>query len=136
MPMELAPGFESLVSQSGEDGIKPVGVGGIDPNAQIGSVAGNGEGISLGQGLEIDPESLQQQEPSQQLSGGGMLVRIAKAFCWAALVLSVLVLLFLWLRREMIRKTVSQLIRLPLRQETNHRLHYSVYLHWQAESFF
>lgn len=104
MPMEMTPGFESLVQQAGEDGIKPVGVGGVDPNSQIGSAAGNGNGVSLGKGTEKDPDSTQKEDPSQQLSGGGTLVRIAKAVSWAVLALIALVLLSAILRRAILLK--------------------------------
>jgi len=95
MPMELTPGFEALIGQMGDDGYQPVGVGGIDPNAQVGSTEGDGEGAPLAEGQERENDDGEKDQKDGLLSAGGTMALIQKALRWSLLLLVLLVLLLL-----------------------------------------
>ena len=93
MPMELTPGFEALVGQEGETGMSPIGVDGVDPHSQIGSVSGEGDGMSISEGKEQSSEDAEREEQEDNLSGGGTMVRIRKVIRWSSVVLAALIVL-------------------------------------------
>lgn len=84
LPMELTPGFEALAGSETEAGVRPVGVKGVDPNAETGTEAGEGE-------------DAEENDTEDELPGGGTMMRIKKALKWTGILLLIAALLLLLL---------------------------------------
>jgi len=103
LPMELTPGFEALAGSETEAGVRPVGVEGVDPNAQTGTEAGEGESTFLTEGKEKDDKEAEENDAEDDLSSGGTMMRIKKALKWTGilLLLAALLLILLVILRRM-----------------------------------
>ena len=102
LPMELTPGFEALAGSETEAGVRPVGVNGVDPNAETGTEEGEGEGTFLTEGKEQDDKEAEENDTEDDLSGGGTMMRIKKALKWTGILLliaAILLILLVVLRR-------------------------------------
>ena len=102
LPMELTPGFEALAGSETEAGVRPVGVKGVDPDAETGTEAGEGEGTFLTEGKEQDDKEAEENDTEDDLSGGGTMMRIKKALKWTGILLlfaAILLILLIILRR-------------------------------------
>ena len=111
LPMELTPGFEALAGSETEAGVRPVGVMGVDPNAETGTEEGEGEGAFLTEGKEQDDKEAEENDTEDDLSGGGTMMRIKKALKWTGILLliaAVLLILFIILRRVYLLKKKRQ----------------------------
>ncbi len=95
MPLELTPGFEALAGKETEAGIQPVGVSGLDPDSDIGSVEGSGDSTILKEGKEQQEEDAEKNDTSGPLSKGGTVMLLRKLFKWTLLTVPVLLLLAL-----------------------------------------
>jgi len=97
LPMELTPGFEALAGSETEAGVRPVGVKGVDPNAETGTEAGEGEGTFLTEGKEQDDKDAEENDTEDELPGGGTMMRIKKALKWTGILLLIAALLLILL---------------------------------------
>lgn len=97
LPLELTPGFEALAGTDTESGVRPVGVNGVDPNAETGTEAGEGEGTFLTEGKEQDDKDAEENDTEDDLPGGGTMMRIKKALKWTGILLWIAALLLLLL---------------------------------------
>ena len=95
LPLELTPGFEALAGKETEAGVRPVGVDGINPNAETGSETGEGEGSPLAEGREKDRDEAEQDDTDGILSSGGTVVLIRKALKWMGLLIILGIILLL-----------------------------------------
>ena len=97
LPMELTPGFEALAGTNTESGVRPVGVNGVDPNAETGTEAGEGEGNVLTEGKEKDDKDAEENDTEDDLSSGGTMMRIKQALKWTGILLVIAVILLILL---------------------------------------
>lgn len=95
LPLELTPGFEALAGKETEAGFQPVGVEGVDPEGEIGSEAGEGEGLYLTEGKEEQNQDAEQNDTDDSLSTGGTMVMIRTVFRWSLLLLPLLLVVLL-----------------------------------------
>ena len=97
LPLELTPGFEALAGSETEAGVRPVGVEGVDPNADTGTEAGEGEGAFLTEGKEKDNKDTEENDTEDDLPSGGTMMRIKKALKWSGILLLLAILLLILL---------------------------------------
>lgn len=120
MPMELTPGYEALIGKESANGMTPVGVDGVDPHAQIGTVSGDGTGMTVTEGMEHLDLEAEQTEEEDQLSDGGTMARIQDLLRWSGWLLLAAVLLavvLVVLRRQWKLRRKRQLFALENRSE-------------------
>ena len=121
LPMELTPGFEALAGSETEAGVRPVGVNGVDPNAETGTEEGEGEGTFLTEGKEQDDKEAEENDTEDDLSSGGTMMRIKKALKWTGILLliaAILLILLIILRRVYLLKKKRQFFETGELRET------------------